>query len=167
MNKNEKILIDIMYREMYRKLCIYAKRQLEDDDLAEEAVQETFRIACEKDRLVIESENPRGWIMQTLKYNILNIKRERKYLSQLYTHLISETKKSELVEENVDVMYSDIISEEDFEMLKLIVIGNCTVKEAAQRFGISLSLCKKRIKNIKQKLKDVLDEENEGGEYGD
>ncbi len=166
MNKNEKILIDIMYREMYRKLCIYAVRQLEDEDLAEEAVQETFRIACEKDRQVIESENPRGWIMQTLKYNILNIKRERKYLSKLYTTLMADAKPQELIEENVDVMYSDLISEEDFEILKMIVIGNCTIKEAAEKYGLSLSLCKKKIKSIKRKLKAVLDEQ-EGSECDD
>ena len=166
MNKNEKILIDIMYREMYRKLCIYAVRQLEDENLAEEAVQETFRIACEKDRQVIESENPRGWIMQTLKYNILNIKRERKYLSKLYNTLVADVKPQGLIEENVDVMYSDLISEEDFEILKMIVIGNCTIKEAAEKYGLSLSLCKKKIKSIKQKLKAVLDEQ-EGSECDD
>ncbi|MBQ9857665.1 MAG: hypothetical protein IJO77_01550 [Oscillospiraceae bacterium] len=73
MEKNERILIDKMYREMFKRLWIYAKRQLEDDGLAEEAVQETFRIVCEKNRQVLESENPKGWIVNALKYTILTI----------------------------------------------------------------------------------------------
>ena len=78
--KSGHVLIDKIYREMFRKLWIYAKIQLEDESLAEEAVQETFRIACEKPDSVINSDNPNGWIMNTLKYTIRGIKRDRTYL---------------------------------------------------------------------------------------
>ena len=54
LSKKDRVLIDVMYREMFRQLWIWARRQLEDDGLAEEAVQETFRIACEKETQVPE-----------------------------------------------------------------------------------------------------------------
>ena len=40
-------IIAQLYREMYRKLVVYAENAL-NDSLAEEAVQDTFRIACSK-----------------------------------------------------------------------------------------------------------------------
>ena len=72
---------------MFRKMCIYAKCRLGDDELAEEAVQESFRVACEKQEQVISSENPRGWMMETLKFIIMSVQRERIYLEKLYALL--------------------------------------------------------------------------------
>ena len=49
-----------MYREMFKKMCIYAKCRLGDDELAEEAVQETFRVACEKQDVVAALKQKSG-----------------------------------------------------------------------------------------------------------
>ena len=150
-----------MYREMFEKMCIYAKCRLGNNELAEEAVQETFRVACEKNEQVLNSENPRGWVMKTLKYIILNMQRERAYLNKLYILLVGEAEYTELTEENVEIMYSDIIKEEDFEMLKMIVLGNCTIKETAEYFDISAEACKKRISRLKHRLQKILNAEEE------
>lgn len=166
MNKNERIIIDLMYREMFKKMCIYAKSQLGDSALAEEAVQETFRIACEKEQRVLTSENPRGWMMATLRYTISNMKRELAYLEKMYLHLHMKETAAEITEENVDIMYSDLISEADFDMLKMIVMDRYTIRETAEYYGISLNACKKRISRIKQRLKNILEEE-EGGDTDD
>ena len=168
MDKNERILIDKMYREMFRQLWIYAKRQLGDDGLAEEAVQETFRIACEKDRQVLESENPRGWIMKALKYTILTIKRDRAQLHRLYIYFEVEERETEITDDNVDLMYSDLVNEQDFDMLKLIVLENCSVKYAAEKYGMSVNACKKRLQRIKERLQYIIEERREnGGEHFD
>ena len=66
-------IIAQLYREMYRKLVVYAENAL-NDSLAEEAVQDTFRIACSKYDELMNSSNPQGWLMNTLKNVIRNIK---------------------------------------------------------------------------------------------
>ena len=163
MDKNERILIDKMYREMFKRLWIYAKRQLEDDGLAEEAVQETFRIVCEKNRQVLESENPKGWIVNALKYTILTIKRDRAQLHKLYIYFEVEDRETEMTEDHVDLSYFDLVSEQDFEMLKMIVLENRSIKDTADQFGMSVSACKKRLQRIKERLQYVLEEQNENG----
>lgn len=166
MNKNERIIIDLMYREMFKKMCIFAKKQLGDSSLAEEAVQETFRIACEKEPRVLMSENPRGWMMATLKYTISNMKREREYLGKMLQQLHLQEAALETPEENVDILYSDLVCKADFDMLKMIVLEKYTIKDAAEYYGISVNACKKRISRIKQRLKNILEEE-EGGDTDD
>ena len=47
--------------------------RLRDHCLAEEAVQETFRIACAKADRLAESENRQGWLINTLK-NVLHLR---------------------------------------------------------------------------------------------
>ena len=47
MTEEQRKLISELYLEMFDKLIVYAHSSLENDALAEEAVQETFRIACQ------------------------------------------------------------------------------------------------------------------------
>ena len=50
------------------------------------AVQDTFRIACTKVDELITSPNPKGWLMNTLKNVINNMKRSRaRWLRVLFT----------------------------------------------------------------------------------
>ena len=46
LNQEEEEYIERLYREMHTRLCIYAMSALGSKALAEEAVQDTFRIAC-------------------------------------------------------------------------------------------------------------------------
>ena len=61
LNQEEEKYIEQLYREMYTRLCFYAKNALGSRTLAEEAVQDTFRIACIKPDscLLYTSPSPR------------------------------------------------------------------------------------------------------------
>ena len=61
------------YRQMYDKLYSYALCSLYDVRLSEEAVQETFRIACAKIDDFYSSQGPARWLCATLKYVIRNM----------------------------------------------------------------------------------------------
>ena len=67
--------IEALYITHYDKLFMYAVRILKDETLAEEAVQETFRIACQKANVFFEHRNKEGWLVNTLKYVISNIEK--------------------------------------------------------------------------------------------
>ena len=75
LNQEEEEYIERLYREMYTRLCIYAMSALGSKALAEEVVQDTFRIACIKPDGLMSSKNPRGWLVNTLKNVIRNRRR--------------------------------------------------------------------------------------------
>lgn len=58
--KNRDAEIEQLYREMFDSLIAYAACSLRNYSLAEEAVQETFRIACAKQDELFASPNRRG-----------------------------------------------------------------------------------------------------------
>ena len=58
LNQEEEKYIEQLYREMYTRLCFYAKNALGSRTLAEEVVQDTFRIACIKPDSLMNSKNP-------------------------------------------------------------------------------------------------------------
>ena len=68
--------LEQLYRQHYQRLFLYAKAIVKNEHLAEEAVQDTFHIACSKIAEVRRSENAAGWLVQTLKNVLRNMERK-------------------------------------------------------------------------------------------
>ncbi|MEI3085701.1 MAG: sigma-70 family RNA polymerase sigma factor [Oscillospiraceae bacterium] len=162
-------IIAQLYREMYRKLVVYAENAL-NDSLAEEAVQDTFRIACSKYDELMNSSNPQGWLMNTLKNVIRNIRKEQANLNKYFVMTMSLDDEEfmevcavgtdvhkRLEDTEVDLMYSDLLTEEEYRLLTLIVRYRYSILEAALEFGINVETCKKRIQRAKKKLRKILE----------
>ena len=144
---------------MFDMLLIYASASLEEPALAEEAVQETFQIACQKPMQLLSSGNPKGWLVNTLKYTICNMKRRRDSARQLLAkYLISQTKDIAISEDNLrlDLMYENIAETDEFQILRQMAIEGKSHLEMATERGISISACKKRVQRAKEKLKEKI-----------
>ena len=159
MTAEQRRKIEELYLEMFDMLLTYASASLEEPALAEEAVQETFQVACQKPMQLLSSENPKGWLVNTLKYTICNMKRRRDSARQLLAkYLISQTKDIAISEDNLrlDLMYENIAQTEEFEILRQMAIEGKSHLEMATERGISISACKKRVQRAKEKLKDKI-----------
>lgn len=160
---NQRRAIEKYYQEMFYQLSAYAQSALNDRSLAEEAVQDTFRIACAKADSFLSSPNPKGWLLNTLKNVIHNTIRSRAYLSNLVVfsmdfdeNMVSEEPDAP----DIDILYSDLADNEDYRLLKKIALDKCTMLEAAKELGISVEACKKRVQRAKKKLKKHFEENN-------
>lgn len=153
---NQRCIIEKYYQDMFYPLSAYAKKALNDRTLAEEAVQDTFRIACAKADNFLSSPNPKGWLLNTLKNVIHNTIRSRSYLNRM---IITSLDLNETIVPgdtdipNIDFIYSDLTDNEDYKLLKRIALDKYSMLEAAQELGISIEACKKRVQRAKIKLK--------------
>lgn len=148
-------MIEQLYREMFRPLLAYARSALNEESLAEEAVQDTFKMACAKADDFLSSPIPKGWLVNTLKNVISNMKRSRAQLNSFVVSCFSfdeDIVASTANDVNPDLYYSGIVSDEDFALLKLIAIERYSMFEAAEEFGISVEACKKRVQRAKKKF---------------
>lgn len=155
--------IEELYKEMCYPLSAYAHSALNDRPLAEEAVQDTFRIACTKADDLLSSSNTKGWLLNTLKYVIRNIIRSRARLNNVIISSINFNENiiaGDADAPDIDFLYSDLVDSEDYKLLKKIVLDKCTMLEAAQKLGISIEACKKRVQRAKKKLKKRIEERN-------
>lgn len=150
--------LEQMYREMYPTLYAYALRILKDHALAEEAIQDTFCIACAKREQCLASTDPRRWIMCTLKYVCQNVLRTqtklKKLLLSLNTGECQDAGTPDLV--SVDVLFGDLSDSEDFQLLKRIALNRCTMLEMAEELGISVESCKKRVQRARKRLQEKI-----------
>ncbi len=158
--QNERI--EQLFREMFKTLYIYAKNALGEHSLAEDATQETFCTACAKSDECLQSGNPEGWLMKTLKNVVRNTKRQRAKLNMLAVISLN-SEESELLatydEIDIDVLYGDEAKREDFQIFKMVAVEGRSMRETADEFGISIEACKKRVQRIKKRLQKKLSKE--------
>ena len=155
MNSEYSEKIEQLYLEMYDMLITYARCSFEEESLAEEAVQETFQIACQKPDKLCESINPKGWLVNTLKFTIRNMKRGRECARQiLSSYLITQNECIAFSEDklSLQLLYEDISYTEEFKLIKEMAIDGRSHLEMAKARGISVSACKKRVQRAKEIL---------------
>lgn len=159
LDDNQRKAVERLYMEMYHSLSAYARSSLRDHILAEEAVQDTFRIACSKVNDFLSSPNPKGWLLNTLKYVISNMMRSRAYLNKAVISsidLIENTAADDKDTLDIDILYSDIANSEDYKLIKKIALDKYSMLEIAEELGISVEACKKRVQRARKKLKKYL-----------
>lgn len=140
---------------MYPMLFEYARSSLANDALAEEAVQDTFAIACQKPEALCESTNPEGWLVNTLKNVLSNTIRSqniarRILLDYFATNIHDISASSDRVE--LEILYDDIADLEEFKLLKEIALDGKSYLEMAQARGITVGTCRKRVERAKKVL---------------
>lgn len=151
--------IQELYYEMYDPMLSYACSNLPSEELAEETVQETFRIACQKPEQVCQSLNPQGWLVQTLKFVIRNmivsqdttIRLIERYTQNKGDDLVSTTDNLAL-----RTLYGNIVDTEEFKLLVEMAIEGRSHLEMAQKRGISVDACKKRVQRAKEFLRQKI-----------
>lgn len=104
-----------LYVEHYSYLYRFA-RSFVNPDLAEDLVQETFLIAQKRLDRVTSSENPTGWLINTLKNVIGNTYQKRQFI---YTELSPDAIADEAGEyvHSINDMYAGLIDDEALSLL--------------------------------------------------
>lgn len=159
MNAEQRTEIELLYMQMYDMLTAYARSSLSEEDLVEEAVQETFRIACQKPEDLCNSPNPKGWLVNTLKFTIQNMKRSRKSARQILSEYLADQSRQVLYSDDhvsLDVLYENVSDLEAYKLLKEMAIDGKSHLEMAQSRGISVAACKKRVQRARELLQKKL-----------
>lgn len=163
LDKESQFLIETLFKQMYRNLLVYAQNAFSDMSLAEEAVQDTFQIACTKIQDISTSPNPNGWLVKTLKYVISN---KKKKLANQNTLFISDRALDQNIEIpqhtlsiELEVACIEILGADDYKIFKRVTLKESTIREAAREFGLSEEACSKRVQRSKKKLQKIFKED--------
>ena len=156
MKARYKLEIERLYLQLYPLLFEYARSSLSSDSLAEEAVQDTFRIACQKPEAMINSPNPEGWIMNTLKNVLKNTIRNqnisRRILLDYFASNINDiTVTNDRV--GLEILYEDVADLEEFKMVKAMALEGKSYLEMSQELGVSMAACRKRMQRARETLR--------------
>lgn len=149
--------IECFYKSEYPALLRYAKRVLQNDGLAEDAVQDTFQIALLRADKLLQSQNPVGWLYETLKNVMMHVLRDRqKYLKYVVPEEIAP--KDKLAAPDITPSLAALYGDSD-EMKLLIMFYGCgySVRELAAMLGISEAACKMRLRRARKNQQGKID----------
>lgn len=155
-------LLEELFRNEYSKLMLYAVAELKNEDLAEEAVQDTFHDAVRRKLVLSEHPNPQGWLMQTLKYKI---KKRRETLQRHFLFFLPLDMEQIATQEfpahfNAEIknVLKDVLDDEEWYFLECISIRSMSHKRLAEELHISVWASRKRLERIRQKIAAVYPE---------
>ena len=135
------------YHEKRKFLLEYAESSLHNYALSEEAVQQTFEIACRKIDDFCNSPNPDGWLTKTLSFVVRNI--ESRQRSERRVIAITDDYRPDLVAAPevplpLRVTYGSLVYTPQFRLLYETEVLGQTLAEIAKELDISEAACKKR-----------------------
>lgn len=148
--------IERLYLKLYAFLFEYARSALPTDALAEEAVQDTFQIACQKPEAVLRSPNPEGWIVNTLKNVLKNTIRQQNISRRiLLDYFASNIDDITVTDDRVklEILYKNVADLEEFKMIKAMALEGKSYLEISRELGISVAACRKRMQRAREKLR--------------
>lgn len=149
--------IDRLYLRMYPMLFEYARSILANDALAQEAVQDTFVIACQKPEALCGSPNPEGWLVKTLKNVLSNTLRTQKTAKRVllsYFAVNSGEISFQTDRVEVELLYEDIAELEEFKLLRELALEGRSYLEMAQVRSITVDACRKRMERARKTLQN-------------
>lgn len=145
-----------LYLSMYNFLLDYAETCLGNHSQAEEAVQETFEIACQKYDDLRGSARPEGWLVNTLKNVMSNMRRNQESASKLFKeYIVTQCRELSFAEDSVriEVLYENIAETEELKLIKEMALEGYSHLEMAEKRGISIPACRKRVQRAREILR--------------
>ena len=150
-------------RQLYEKeaehLYYFARKMVEDVELAHDIVQETFCVAMRKQEEVVNHPEPLAWLYCTAKYVILSECRKKQKrdllgcyedMEEILTDAHAELEFSK-VEEDDEVL--TLLTESECKIIELVYVQGYKTKEAASRLSMNENTLRVKLLRIRNKLK--------------
>lgn len=152
MNRDKNAFLESLVYEMHDLLVNYANIKLNDRNSAYDAVQETYLAAQKNIEKLMNSENPRGWLIETLKYKIMHEVRAKARFLRIIQKMEQATSIGKTHEDIHEYEIGEMLMKNECEILCTIYLEGYSIKETAAELGITYEACKKRVQTAKRKL---------------
>lgn len=157
--ENNKFIEDL-YSTEYEILLHYARVVLDDPELAQDVVQDTFHEAVRKADLLQEHPKPCAWLMEVLKHKIQHAKRERVKAAKIlvaarvnYSNSNLDFMDSRIELEQVAARMRQCLSPKDFYIFRRYFFASASHLQIAMELDITVWASRKRLERIRKEIK--------------
>ena len=130
LSSEENKILEEYYRQEYESMLKFARYSLHNENLAEVAVQETFLIASKRFKKFVKSPNSVGWLFNTLKNVIHQLKRERQKALERYVSLDSVQEPSA---EMPPISSLPISKNADLQLIAQLYVDEYSLEQIAEK----------------------------------
>lgn len=153
-------LVAALYAKHYNNVINLARKDFACASRAEDLAQDVFAEATRKWEKLVKHENPDGWIMETARNKMMNLKKS--LYKQSCRHVMGESEVELLgmeadfgMIELTDLM-KNTLSKHEIMIFYMYYFGGYTAKEMAEMEQITEVNFKVRMHRIRNKIKEAL-----------
>ena len=147
-------IVEKLYRSEYSGMLRFACYLLNDRALAEMAVQDTFVCALQNIHTLEASGSQVGWLYNTLKNIVRNIRRDRQFLIKNVAQLDEAREAPAAPPGQAQLLASEGRGDPEVQLLMRFYLYGYSLKELAEETGVSVGAMKMRIKRAKEHVKE-------------
>ena len=156
MTEEQQQFLTEKYFKQRKFLLEYAESSLHNFALSEEAVQQTFEIACRRIDDFQSSPNPEAWLTKTLSLVLRNLERNLQVERRIF--LLSSEYRPDLVaapaeSKSLQLAYGTLADTPHFQILYETEVLGRSLVDVAGELGISPETCRKRAQRARAYLK--------------
>ena len=144
-----------LYQTEYRKLFAIAYARLHDAGRANDAVQQTFTVACQRPEALLDGPRPDKWLLSALLHVVHEIIRDAAKRNGPSPEQLAE-QGAPPEELPLEVLYGDLAETEAFQLMKAVGVEGKSYEELARELGISVNACRIRVMRAKRFLQEAL-----------
>lgn len=153
--------LEDLFKMKYLPLFRYALGRLNDPQLAEDAVQDTFCEALVHREELCRHPNPGAWLTRTLQFKTKKLADQQ--IRDQMRHVPLDTARHLVVrhrepksEVSIPQTAKEVLTPEEYRLLILLMVKKVGHGDAARELGITVSASYKRMERIRKKLKPYL-----------
>lgn len=174
----DQFAFELLFKLLHKKLCAYAKTLVNDNNIANDLIQDTFVKIWEVRENLREDKSIRAYLFRSVHNNCINYL-HKKQLNIRHSEEYARNLKESLLfsgQSNDYEQFLERIAQDDFEILLTGTINdlpsqckeifmlsryqNLTYNEIAEKLGISVNTVKTQISRAFQKIRTVLKEKS-------
>lgn len=167
--QQQKFIADL-YAAYFSQVNAYIVAAVRDSERAKDITQDVFHEASKQAETLLTHENPGGWLMDAAKKKISTSNRALRRFIRRFTSLDEVTpkmlhipaddafEKIEKASEDPIQRIKEVLSEEEFSLLKRVSFDKAGHLKVSKELGISVWACQKRVSRIKNKLREAFPE---------
>lgn len=146
-----------LYHKEYHRLFAMAYARLGDREDANDAVQQTFAIACQRPEPLLDGPHPEKWLLHTLQRVIYTFWRARAKEQLICREDVPGSPATDPMEQlSLEALFGELAETAEFRLVKAVSVDGMRYEELAGELGISVNACRIRLMRARKFLQEKI-----------
>lgn len=161
MSENERManagdVIEDAYKAYFKDVYGYVVRRVGNETVAEDIVHDVFLTALDKIEKFRNHPQQKGWLMVTARNKMRELKKkmENNPLESLEEMMEVGEEEGDYEKIEFELAVLEVVKEEEWELIKDYYLRGVTIREMAEKYGITENAMTVRLHRLRKKIKE-------------
>lgn len=152
-------IVEAAYNAYFEDVYKFVFRRVGNKQIAEDIAHDVFCAALNKIEEFRSHPEPRGWLIKTAKYKLRELNRRMEYRASDSLEEVPEpaVKVHEFEGTELELTALAIIDGKEWELIKDYYLAGITIRELAEKYGITENNMRVRLCRLKAKMRKKID----------